>query len=153
MLVVALHVPPAFSQSARVVYCDIVSLLEPDDVPDDVPVLPPEDGLAEGDVALSPAEPVDGAVAPPELGLAEVPPVLVEVSDEPEVPDVPELPAAPPAPLEPLLEPAAPDAPPALPLPPEAPPACATESAGARPMTATRNAKMTFFMGPPWEST
>jgi hypothetical protein len=144
MLVVALHLPPAFSQSARVVYCDIVSLLEPDDVPDEVPVLPPEDGLAEGDVALSSEEPVDGAVAPPELGLLEVPPLVVELSDDPEVPDVPE----PPAPLEPL-EPAVPEAPLALPLPPEPPPDCAAARTGARPMTATRNAKMTFFMGPP----
>ena len=44
---------------------------------------------------------------------------------------------------------AATDAPPAAPVPLAPPAACAAASAGARPMTATKNAKMTFFMGPP----
>ena len=61
MLATALHLPPAFSQSARVVNCAIASAEVPDDTPSEVPLLP-VDGLADGAVvALSPGELVDGA--------------------------------------------------------------------------------------------
>jgi hypothetical protein len=125
-----LHLPPAFSQSARVVCCAIVSV---DDEPET-----PVDGLADGvDGPLrSVLELLDGAevlgplvdeplVAPEPLlmpePLLEPAPVL---EPAPELPLVPELPAAPPAPLEPEpAAPAEPDAPPDAPLPPEPPPA------------------------------
>ena len=91
MLATALHLPPAFSQSARVVNCAIESAEVPDDTPDEG-VLPPDGGLADGEVvALSPGELVDGAGAPV--------PVVLELSVEvdvlplaPVVPDVPVLP-------------------------------------------------------------
>ena len=129
MLATALHLPPAFSHSTRVVCCAIVSL-EP--VEPDTPV----DGLADGvDAPLrSVLELLVGAEAPV-LVLESVPDVPLDVPAAPDVPllpaapdvlselPVPLLPAAPllPAPLEP--EPAAPPAPAApLPLPPPAPP-------------------------------
>jgi len=119
-----LHLPPAFSQSACVVSCAIVSVDEPET---------PEGGLADGGPLLSVLELLDGADAPgpvlvPDEPL-DVPLVapLVESVLEPvlellPVPLVPELPAAPPVPLEPVpaapAEPAAPEPP----LPPEPPP-------------------------------
>ena len=120
MLATALHLPPAFSQSARVVNCANESADVPDDTPDEVPA--PVDGLADGDVvALSPDELVDGAEAP---GLVVLPEVSVEVLPlAPVVPEVPVLPAPelPVVPLGLLLPPApaAPDVMPAPLVPPE----------------------------------
>src|SRR5438270_482173 len=144
VLVVADHVPPALSQSVRVVY-----LVKSAGVPVDVPV----EGLADGDVPRSGVDPVVeppmpepeplelGALDPPTPDDVPVPPDAPVLPDTP-VPELPAAPLAPPAPLAPAaLEP------PAL-LPPV--PVWAAASAGARPMTAIKSAKMTFFMGPPW---
>jgi hypothetical protein len=122
LLATALHLPPAFSQSARVVNCAIASAEVPDDTPSEVPLLP-VDGLADGAVvALSPGELVDGAEAPVLVELSVEVEVLPVAPVVPEVPVLPasELPVVPAAPLEPLVPaaPAAPDAPPAPPLPP-----------------------------------
>jgi hypothetical protein len=152
------HLPPAFTQSPSVVCPE-----------------PPVDGLAEGvpesvgDPAedgepVEGAEPVEGTGAGvPVLPVAELPSVLgaptlglpgapepVDVPPLPAAPVLPDvpvppdapLPAAPPAPLAPELAP-----PPAPPLPPDpAPPPPAAASAGARPMTATTDARINFFM-------
>src|SRR5712691_10790929 len=101
VLVATDHVPPAFSQSAWVVYVENesdVSLEAPDGV-----LGPPVEGLAAG------AEPVVAPLDGAELELS----------------------------LDESLPPVAPTAP---------------ASAGARPMTATKSAKLTFFMDPPWGS-
>jgi hypothetical protein len=78
-LVEACQSPPAASQSAWFVIVD-----------SDLPVVPPDDGLAEGDVG----EPVDGAGIDPEPVVPE-PPVDPGVVLEPPAPVVP-LPVAPP---------------------------------------------------------
>ena len=125
MLLVALQVPPAFSHAARVLYWLIV--------PDDVPV----EGLADGP-PRSTLEPLDGAEVPAPAEVSELPEVLPPTLEP--VPDVPIPPLVLPAPVLP-----APELLPA-PLLPELL-ACPAASAGARPITATRNAKMTFFNG------
>ena len=114
MLPTALHLPPAFSQSARVVNCAMESVLPdaPDDTPEEVPLLP-VDGLADGEVPRSVDDPLDGADEPLDGAEAPVPDELEEslpvVPVAPVVPEVPvlpapELPVVPAAPLElPLL--------------------------------------------------
>jgi hypothetical protein len=114
LLDAAVHMPPAFSQSAIEVYCPKSPL-----VPDGL-----ADGAVDGEVADG-AEPT-GAVLPP----PDVPEPLPDAPEPLPLPDAPGLPAP-----EPPGEP--------LPLPPPLPD-CAAATTGARAMIPTRNAPTYF---------